>query len=217
MLTNIFANNQEWFYYLSKSNSQESLEETLTTLKTYNDLASFHNLLETNQLFALPLTSLFEDTSTLGDIKKTLDELTNEASSNLATASSAPSLSNQTTNKYANSKLTPAPPLSSTQSKSTTSAKATTTNTSPPSIQMIFIVTAKNVNSLNEISNASSTTYQEFSRPRASAYVPLGFDNLMSLESQDVESMNNIHGSSFIPMNSKKNKANDTGTGKRII
>ena len=209
LLTSIYANNQEWFYYLVKSN-QETFEETLATLKTYNDLPSFHNLLETSKIFTLPLTALFEDNKTLSEMKKTLDELTDESSSNSAkAASSSPSLSNQASNKYANSKLTPP----STHSKSTTTVKTTASATSP-TIQMIFIVTSKNSNNSHELANSPLTTPDEFSKPIAAGYVPLGFDNLMSLEQEpESMSMNSVHGSSLVAMNPKKAKINEIGIG----
>jgi len=226
-LTNIYANNQEWYYYITK-NSQENntnnLEETLTTLKTYNDLQSFHSLLEESKLFALPLTSLFEDSKTLGEMKKTIDELTGESSSNSSaiassSSSSSSTSSNQINSKYINSKLTPPSSSSSSsasiQSKTLTSSKTASTQATAASfVQMIFIVTPKNLNSVHE-SSSDSYNHQshEFNRPHdvdassfSHARVPLGFEVPESLF------MNSgAHGTSLASLNPKKAKINETG------
>jgi hypothetical protein len=237
LLTNIYANNQEWYYYFTK-NSQEnnnSLDETLTTLKTYNDLSSFHSLLEESKLFALPLTSLFEDSKTLGEMKKTIDELTGESSSNssaIASSSSSSTSSNQINSKYINSKLTPP---SSIQSKTVTGSKtASTSATAASFVQMIFIVTPKNLNSVHEssdsLSSSSVNNHQnhEFSRPHdidaesfSHGRVPLGFEKLMSLDKESLpESMfmnSGAHGTSLASLNPKKPKINEIATGGCIF
>ena len=202
LLTNVYANNQEWFYYIVKSDQETSKEETIANLKTYNDLASFHRLIETNKLFAIPLTTLIEDNQTLVEMKKTLDELNSESSVNYASASSSmPSNSpsdSQSNNKLINSKLTPP------QAQSKPLSKAT---------QMIFIVTSKNLNNnVNnfEYSSASTSNHHEFNVPHNFV-----FENVMSIDAEsEAFSMNSVHGPSLPLTNPKKAKTNDMGKGK---
>ena len=222
MLTKIFANNQEWYYYITKNsqeNNNDNLDETLTTLKTCNDLSSFHSLLEESKLFALPLTSLFEDSKSLGEMKKTIDELTGESSSNSSAIASSSSSSSSTSSnpinsKYINSKLTP--PSASIQSKTLTGSKAASTSATAASfVQMIFIVTPK---ILNHESSSDSYNHQnhEFNRPHdidassfSHARVPLGF------EVPETLFMNSgAHGTSLASLNPKKAKINENATGE---
>ncbi|RMZ93019.1 FAS-associated factor 1 [Brachionus plicatilis] len=71
-LTNSIVNNQEWFYFKDESNLED--------LKNCNSLDSFHQFIEDEKIFELSLNSLVEDQTSLAQIKKNLDQLTNKES-----------------------------------------------------------------------------------------------------------------------------------------
>ena len=69
-LTNTIANNQEWFYFKDENNLED--------LKNCNSLDSFHDFVESDKIFEISLNSIVEDQTSLAEIKKNLDQLTNK-------------------------------------------------------------------------------------------------------------------------------------------
>ena len=228
MLTQVYANNQEWYYYLVKNETtvaaDSSYESILATLKTYNDVGSFHRLLQENKVFPLPLTTIIEDNTTLAEMKKLIEELTDESSAHVASAvsSSSPLIpqTSSTSSKYVNSKLTPQNAVANPQQGKGAKSSAP--------IQMIFVVTVKNANSTTvnnfdstggtRVTTSSSSTNipHQFSIPSKSSnsLVPLGFESLMSLE-EDATPMvlGSTPSTSALALNSRRATTSDAETG----
>ena len=149
LITSLYASDQEWWLYLDKSGK----EETEAEMKGYNDQAAFHQLIEAQKLFPIPLTTMIEDDLSLAKMKEMLDEMSSESGSARTGASNPASNGGAETTSQKNSMCDATNPSSSKLLNSKMPVQATISTfkqVSKAAIRMAFVVTVKNHNGGNQ-------------------------------------------------------------------